>query len=61
VPDLGTLTRCCLGQDATADSGWYVETVRVQDDDTSREWLFVFNRWLGIEEAGSLTACVTLD
>ena len=58
VPDLGELTRCCLGQDASADSGWYVENVRVQDDETSREWTFVFNRWLGIEESGSLTACV---
>lgn len=59
VPDLGELTRCCLGQDASEDSGWYVETVRVQDDETSREWVFTFNKWLGIEESGSLTACVT--
>ncbi|MEZ4669788.1 MAG: PLAT/LH2 domain-containing protein [Anaerolineae bacterium] len=58
VPDLGELTRCCIGQDASADSGWFVETVRVKDDDTDREWLFPFNRWLGIEEAGSLSACI---
>ncbi|MBL8156476.1 MAG: hypothetical protein JNM70_20015 [Anaerolineae bacterium] len=58
VPDLGDLTRCCIGQDATADSGWYVESVRVRDDETSREWLFTFNQWLGIEEAGTLSACV---
>lgn len=58
VPDLGDLTRCCIGQDGSVDSGWYVETVRVQDDDTDREWLFVFNQWLGMEEAGRLSACV---
>ncbi|MBL8118051.1 MAG: hypothetical protein J0L63_03045 [Anaerolineae bacterium] len=57
VPDLGNLTRCCIGHDATADSGWYVENVRVRDDETDREWLFVFNQWLGVEEAGTLAAC----
>jgi hypothetical protein len=59
VPDLGTLTRCCVGQDASADPGWFVESVRVQDDDTNREWLFVFNQWLDLQESGRLTACVT--
>jgi hypothetical protein len=58
VPDLGDLTRCCIGQDASADSGWYVETVRVKDDETDREWLFTFNQWLGKEESGRLSACV---
>jgi hypothetical protein len=58
VPDVGELTRCCLGQDASADSGWFIEHVRVKDDETSREWLFVFNQWLGMEEAGTLSACV---
>ena len=58
VPDIGDLTRCCIGQDASADSGWFVETVRVKDDDTAREWLFTFNQWLGMEEAGTLAACV---
>lgn len=58
VPDIGDLTRCCIGQDATADSGWFVETVRVKDDETDREWLFTFNQWLGVEEAGTLAACV---
>jgi hypothetical protein len=57
VPDLGNLTRCCIGQDASADSGWYVESVRVKDDDTDREWTFVFNQWLGMEEAGKLSTC----
>lgn len=60
VPDLGTLTRCCIGHDnSEGDSGWYVETVRVADDTTDREWLFTFNRWLGLAESGQLTACVT--
>ena len=60
VPDVGDLTKCCIGQDASADSGWFVETVRVKDDETSRTWEFVFNQWLGIEEAGTLAACVEL-
>lgn len=58
VPDIGDLTRCCIGQDASADSGWYVESVRVKDDETDREWTFVFNQWLGQEEAGQLATCV---
>lgn len=59
IPDLGDLTRCCIGQDASADSGWFVEWVRVKDDETDREWTFVFNTWLGMEEAGKLSECVT--
>jgi hypothetical protein len=59
IPDLGELTRCCIGQDATADTGWYVESVHVKDDDTDREWVFVFNQWLGMAEAGKLSECVT--
>jgi hypothetical protein len=58
VPDVGDLTRCCIGQDASADSGWFVETVQVKDDETNREWRFTFNQWLGMEEAGTLAACV---
>ena len=61
VPDLGELTRCCIGHDnSEGDSGWYVVSVRVQDDETDREWLFKFDRWLGLEESGELTACVAL-
>lgn len=58
VPDIGDLTRCCIGHDASVDSGWYLESVRVKDDETDREWLFVFNQWLGMEESGMLAACV---
>jgi hypothetical protein len=58
VPDIGDLTRCCIGQDGTVDSGWYIETVRVKDDETAREWMFTFNQWLGQEEAGANSACV---
>lgn len=58
VPDVGDLTRCCIGHDGTADSGWFVESVRVEDDQTNREWVFSFNQWLGIEEAGRRSACV---
>ncbi|GAB4526997.1 MAG: hypothetical protein OHK0046_44360 [Anaerolineae bacterium] len=59
VPDIGDLTRCCIGHDnAEGDSGWYVVDVRVQDDETSREWVFTFNQWLGVEESGKLSECV---
>jgi hypothetical protein len=61
VPDIGELTRCCIGQDGSEanGTGWLVESVRVEDDETEREWLFVFNQWLGRDESGTLTACVT--
>lgn len=61
VPDVGELTRCCIGHDnAEGDSGWFVVDVRIQDDETDREWTFVFDQWLGIEESGKLFACVDL-
>ena len=61
VPDVGELTRCCIGQDnSEGDSGWYVVDVRIQDDDTDREWVFSLNQWIGIEESGQLYACVDL-
>ena len=60
VPDVGELTQCCVGHDnSEGDSGWFVETVRIQDDDTDREWLFEFHQWLGVEESGTLSACVS--
>ncbi|MFW5691956.1 MAG: PLAT/LH2 domain-containing protein [Chloroflexota bacterium] len=59
VPDIGDLTRCCIGHDnAEGDSSWYVIDVLVQDDETNREWTFTFNQWLGVEESGKLYACV---
>ncbi|MEQ8675753.1 MAG: PLAT/LH2 domain-containing protein [Aggregatilineales bacterium] len=61
VPDIGDLTRCCIGHDnEEGDSGWYVVDVRVQDDETDREWVFTFDQWLGVEESGKLFACVDL-
>jgi hypothetical protein len=57
VPDLGELTRCCIGHDGSVDSGWFVVDVRVADDETDREWHFPFNRWIGIEESGKHFAC----
>lgn len=60
VPDIGDLTRCCLRQDASEvgpSSGWLVKDVRIEDDETNRTWLFVFNCWLGLEESGTLSAC----
>jgi len=58
VPDIGDLTRCCVGHDGSVDSGWYVVDVRVKDDETDREWLFVFDTWLGRDEASKLFECV---
>jgi hypothetical protein len=61
VPDLGDLTRCCIGHDnSEGDSGWFVVNVRVADDETEREWVFTFDQWLGVEESNQLTACVSL-
>ena len=53
--------RCCLRQDNTEtgpSSGWQVKDVRIEDDETDRVWVFVFDRWLGLEESGTLRACV---
>lgn len=59
VPELGQLTRCCVGHDnSEGDSGWYVVDVRVQHPDSGQEWLFTFEQWLGVEESGELSACV---
>ncbi|MDX1992219.1 MAG: PLAT/LH2 domain-containing protein [bacterium] len=60
VPDVGDLTRCCVGHDGAVDSGWYVVDVLIQDDETTREWHFRFDQWLGQEEAGRQFACVDL-
>ncbi len=61
VPDIGELTRCCIGHDnSEGDSGWFVVEVRVQDDETDREWVFTFNQWIGVEESGKLFACLDL-
>jgi hypothetical protein len=64
VPDLGELTRCCLRQDNSEQgpsSGWLVKDVRVEDDETDRVWMFTFNCWLGLEESGTLSACVDIS
>ena len=58
IPDLGDLTRCCVGHDNSADPGWYVEQVRVRHNRSGKEWFFAFNQWLGEEEAGRLAVCV---
>jgi hypothetical protein len=57
APDVGNLTQCCVGHDNSADSGWYVETVRVQHMPSGKEWTFKFNEWVGQEEAGRLAVC----
>jgi len=59
VPDLGELTRCCIGHDnSEGDSGWFVVDVKIADDETDRTWTFTFQQWLGVEESGKLYACI---
>lgn len=59
IPELGELTRCCVQHDnSEGDSGWYVVDVRIQHQETGQEWVFTFNQWLGIEESGTLSACL---
>jgi hypothetical protein len=58
VPDIGEVTRCCLGHDGSDPAGWYVAEVRIQDDDTERGWTFMFDRWIGDE--GKTFSCVDL-
>lgn len=58
APDVGELTRCCVGHDASADSGWYVEKVRVEHLGSQKTWDFVFKAWVGDEEAGHRAVCV---
>lgn len=58
IPDLGELTRCCVGHDnSEGDSGWYVVDVRVQHETSGKQWTFTFDQWLGLEESGVLSAC----
>ena len=58
TPELGNLTRCCVGHDNSADPGWFVEQVRVKHNQSGKEWYFKFHQWLGEEEAGRLAVCV---
>lgn len=60
APDVGTLTQCCVGHDNSADSGWYVASVRVQHVASAKDWTFTFNEWVGEEEAGRLVVCVAV-
>ena len=61
APAIGDLTRCCVGHDnSEGESGWLVEAVTVWDNDSGKQWHFVFNQWLGVEESGQLSACVDL-
>jgi lipoxygenase homology domain-containing protein 1 len=57
VPDLGALTRCCVAHDASADSGWFVEGVRVKHNPSGQVWNFTFHQWVGDEEAGRRSVC----
>lgn len=60
APDVGALTQCCVGHDNTADSGWYVESVRVQQIASGEDWTFAFGEWVGQEEAGRLVVCASV-
>jgi hypothetical protein len=61
LPDLGDIRQVCLRHDASADPGWYVETVGVEDN-AGGIWSFTFERWLDSEEHGGvLEACADAD
>ncbi|NJO83860.1 MAG: hypothetical protein HC828_14420, partial [Blastochloris sp.] len=60
VPDLGRLSRCCLGHDSSADPGWLVESVRVQHADSGQTWDFAFGQWLDEQVSGRTAICVSL-
>ncbi len=58
IPDLGDLERCCIGHDnAEGESGWYIVDVKVQHDESGKNWTFKFDQWLGVEESGKLSEC----
>lgn len=60
APDVGELVQCCVAHDNSADSGWFVEHVRVEHFTTRQEWVFPFQQWVGEEEAGRLVVCARL-
>lgn len=59
APDVGELSQCCVAHDASADSGWFVEHVRVTHISSGKTWEFAFGQWVGQEEAGRLAVCAT--
>lgn len=62
VPDVGELRQCCLKHDnSEGDSGWYVAEVRVVHHASGKQWRFVFQQWLGLQESGVLSACVAAE
>lgn len=54
---LGEITRCCLGHDGSADTNWYVETVRIRDNVTRDEWFFTLNAWVRQVQADTVWTC----
>ncbi len=58
IDDIGAITRCCVGHDASADSGWYVQQVVIERHATGQRQTFNFNAWVGEEEAGRRAVCV---
>lgn len=61
LPDLGEIREVCVRHDASADSGWYVETLGVDDGDGGI-WSFTFEQWLdALEHGQQLSACAEAD
>ncbi len=61
LPELGDLRRCCVGHDnSEGDSGWYVVDVVVIHNTSGKQWRFVFDQWLGLDESGKLYECIDL-
>ena len=49
--DLGDLTELMIRHDDTGNKpGWYLEEIRVRNENTAKEWFFPCHRWLAIDE-----------
>ena len=53
IPDLGDLTRCCVGHDNSADPGWFVEDVRVRHNPSGKEWMLQVSPVAGRRRSGT--------
>lgn len=51
LDELGDLRRVRIRHDNTLPlAGWYLDRVRIRNEDTDHEWVFPCNRWLARDE-----------
>jgi hypothetical protein len=49
--DLGALQRVRIRHDNTLPgAGWYLQSIRIHNEDTNQEWTFPCERWLAVDE-----------